>query len=248
MLDITTRSTRKLFIAIIGSLFAVTFILAALSGIGVFNALAWSVLGLLAVYYPAELIAEPIAINSTLLLIADALAAIAFFVLAAFLTATFYSFIRNVNLRRRGIMRKIRRLRNHVIITPFNGFAEAIMEDLRAKGIEGVIITPSEREARHLYARSMLAVVGEAGNAELLSAIGLQRAIGVVLCADDPKQNALAAVAVRPFNTRVKIIARVTSIADLPKLTKAGVHSVILPEVSAGTYLGNVILRKVSAT
>lgn len=246
MIDITIKSTRNLFIAVIVLLFALTFTLAALSGMGTVNAFVWSVFGLLAISYPTELVPAQIALGSVLLLAADALAAISFFVLTAFLTATFYSSIRSINLRERGIMRKIRKLKSHVIITPFNGFAEAVIEELRAKGIGSVVITNNDRDARHLYAHSCLAVVGNAGSVELLNAVGLHRAMGVVLCSDNPTENALDAVTARTFNKRVKIIARVTKEEDLPRLSKAGVHTVILPEVAAGTYLGNAILEKLS--
>jgi len=246
MIDITIKSTRNLFIVIIAALFAATLALALSSGIGTANALAWSILGVLAITYPTDLVPQQIAINSGLLLVADTLAAITFVILTAFLTATFYSFIRRVNLQRRGIMRRIRRLRAHVIITPFNGFAEAVIEELKSHGVESVVITGSERDARHLYAHSRLAVVGNAGNVDLLNAIGLHRAMGVVLCSDDTTENAIAAVTVRTFNRRVRVIARVTDEDDLPRLSKAGVHTVILPEVSAGTYIGNAIVDRLA--
>jgi voltage-gated potassium channel len=177
--------------------------------------------------------------------VADALAAISFVILTAFLTAILYSFIRGINLQQGKMMRKVRKLRNHVIIAPFNSFSEALMDELDKKDVQGVIITDSERSARHLYAHNRLAVAGSANNIELLNAVGLHRALAVVLCSDNPTDNALAAVTVKTMNKRVRIIARVNKEEDLPKLSKAGVHMVILPEVAAGTWLGSVIAEKV---
>lgn len=245
MMNVSFRSTRYMFIVIIASIFLATFLLAALSGIGTVNALVWTVFGLLAIWYPADLVPETIAVNSSLLLVADSIAAIGFVVLTAFLTAMFYSFIRNVNLRQRSVMRRIRRLSGHVILSPMNSFSEAVNGELKSKGIPSVTITDNEREARRLYSRGELSVVGSASNIELLNAIRLQEAKAVVLCSDSPTENAMAAVTVKTYNKRVKIIARVNKEEDLPKLSKAGVHMVILPEVAAGTWLGSVIADKV---
>ncbi len=244
MINVRIKGTRNLFIVIISSLFIMTFVLAALSGLGVSNAFIWTIFGVLAIWYPGELVADQVALNSVLLIAADAVAAIDFVILTAFLTAMFYNFIRGTNLKQRATMRKIRLLSNHVIIAPLNGFAEVLSDELSRKGVESVLITDTDREARRMHAHGKLAVVGSASNTELLEAIRLHDARAVVLCSDDPTENATAAVTVKTLNKRIKIIARVNKDEDLPKLSKAGVHVVILPEMAAGTWLGGMLSEK----
>jgi hypothetical protein len=56
MINVTFRDTKYIFVAIIASLFALTFALTALSGVGALTALIWSIFGLLAISYPGNLI------------------------------------------------------------------------------------------------------------------------------------------------------------------------------------------------
>ncbi len=244
MIDINIKDTRNLFIALIVVLSFLTFWLAVAAGADVYNAFIWTILGVLAVWYPISIVSDQIAINSTVLAVADALGAVTFVLLTAFLTAMFYNFINGVDLRERGTLRKIRKLRDHVIIAPLNGFAEALEQELSAKGVRTVLIVGTEREAKRMYAHSKLAVVGDAGNTELLGAIRVNEAKAVVLCSNNPTENALAAITVKSLNKKVKIIARVNKDEDLPKLTEAGVHVVVLPEMAAGTWLGSMLSEK----
>lgn len=248
MINVSIKSTRNLFIAIISSMFVVTFLLALVAGLDAPNALVWTVLGVLAIWYPGELVADQVAMTSLPLLVADALAAVAFVILTAFLTAMFYNFIRGVDLRQRSSMRKVRALSGHVIIAPLNGFAETLDQELSEKGVQSVMITDSDREARRMHAHGRLAVVGSASDTELLDAIRLRDARAVVLCSDSPSENAIAAVTIKTLNRKVRIIARVNRDEDLPKLSRAGVHVVILPEVAAGTWLGSMISERALAT
>ncbi len=247
MINVGIKSTRNLFVVIIASMFFATFVLAMAAGLDALNALVWTVLGVLAIWYPGELVADSVAMTSVPLLVADALAAIAFVILTAFLTSVFYSFIRGIDLRQRSTMRKVRRLTGHVIIAPLNSFAETLDQELSEKGVQSVIITDTDREARRMHARGKLAVVGSASSTDLLEAIRVHDAKAVVLCSDSAGENAIAAVTIKTLNKKVRIIARVNHDEDLPKLSKAGVHVVILPEVAAGTWLGGMISEKVLA-
>ena len=63
-----------------------------------------------------------------------------------------------------------------MIVAPFNSFAEAVVDELEKNGVKSVVITNSEKQARHLYLHSKLAIVGDITNVDLLYAAGLQNA------------------------------------------------------------------------
>jgi hypothetical protein len=242
---VSLKSTWFIFVTPIVILFTIAFGLTIFSGIHPIVALVWSIAGVLGVYYP-DIIEYPLAIHNPYVLVGSALLAISFALMTAFSAALFLNFIKGINLRQRNVMRKIRILKRHAIVVPYNSFAESVMKELESASVPYVVITASEREAKHLYAHRKLAIVGDINSIELLEAAGLSKAMAIILCSENPTYNALVSVTVRTFNRTIKIVSRVSKEEDLTELTKAGVHKMILPEIAAGKDLGNIIKKRMS--
>ena len=102
------KTAAYILVMVIIALFASSTVLAVYAGVGLLQALLWSVGNLMGIAYQG-LIPEAIALNNWLVIAADAIGAISFAVLTALLTAIFYSSIRNINVRQIRILRKIRR-------------------------------------------------------------------------------------------------------------------------------------------
>jgi voltage-gated potassium channel len=232
------NKTLYVFIILIAGLFTISFLSALDSGVGTFRAFVWSLLDTLDVSYPG-IIPYSLGMVDPYILIGDVAGALAFALMAVALAGWFFDFIHHVNIKEKRTLSKIRKIKDHTIIAPFNKFAEALIEDMDSAGKSYVVLTDDERDARYLYEKSKLVLVGTIESVELLKAANIDRAQNIVLCSDDDTRNLLVAVTVKSLNSKVHIISRAEKEEDLPKLSRSGVHRVILPEVTAGIDVGN---------
>lgn len=229
--------TLYIFIVLIVIFFAISFLSALASGVSIFRALVWSVLDMLDVSYP-NIIPYALGISNSFILVGDVAGALAFALMAVALAGWFFDFIHHVNIKEKRTISRMKKMKKHAIIAPFNKFAEALMEDMDAAGKPYVILTDDERDARYLYERSKLVLVGTVGSVELLKAAGVDNAGTVILCSDDDTRNSLIAVTVKSLNSKVHVITRAEKEEDLPKLIRSGAHRVVLPEIAAGIDIG----------
>ena len=229
--------TLYIFILLIVMFFAISFFSALISGVSIFRALIWSVLDMLDVTYP-NIIPYSLGVSNLFILVGDVAGALAFALMAVALAGWFFDFIHHVNIKEKRTISRIKNMRKHTIIAPFNKFAEALIGDMDAAGKPYVILTDDERDARYLYERSKLVLVGTIGSVELLKAAGIDNAGTVILCSDDDTRNSLIAVTVKSLNSRVHVITRAEKEEDLPKLIRSGAHRVVLPEIAAGVEIG----------
>ncbi len=237
-------NTKLLFITIIITLFVSSLIFAILGGIDAPDALIWVISNFLNVSYP-NLIPAALATNNTMLLISDLMGAFDFPILTVFIAAIFFDAIRTFNYHERLMLRRIKKYNGHIILAPYNPFAEILSNDLDAHNISHVIITNNEKDAIHLYHMGKIAIVGDESLQELLEAAGIKKARALVLCGYDSIKSTLVAVTARSASKRVKIIARISHFDEMVKLNKAGVERTILPEVTTGIEISTVILSKI---
>ncbi|EQD31210.1 TrkA-N domain protein [mine drainage metagenome] len=229
--------TLYIFITLIVALFIISFLSAIYSGVSVFRAAVWSLLDMLDVSYPS-IIPYSLGIANPFILIGDISGALAFALMAVMLAGWFFDFIHHVNIKEKRAISKIKRMHGHTIIAPFNKFAEALMEDMDSAGLNYVVLTDDERDARYLYERSKLVLIGTIGSIELLKAANIDNAGNIILCSDDDTRNSLIAVTVKSLNSKIHVITRAEKEEDLPKLIRSGAHRVVLPEVTAGVDMG----------
>ncbi|MEM0202108.1 MAG: NAD(P)-binding protein [Candidatus Micrarchaeaceae archaeon] len=227
-----------IFMILIAALFSISFLAALSSGVGAFRALVWSLLDTLDVSYPG-IIPYSLGITNLYILIGDIAGALAFALMAVALAGWFFDFIHHVNIKEKRTLARIRKMKDHTIIAPFNKFSEAVMEEMDGAGKGYVVLTDDERDARYLYEKSKLVLVGTIGSIELLKAANVDSARNIILCSDDDTRNSMIAVTVKSLNSKVHIITRAEKEEDLPKLMRSGAHRVILPEVTAGIDVGN---------
>ncbi len=193
---------------------------------------------MLDVSYP-NIIPYALGIADPYILIGDMAGAVAFALMAVILAGWFFDFIHRVSIKEKRTISKIRKTKDHVIIAPFNKFAETLMDELDNTGRSYIVLTDDDRDARYLYEKSKLVLVGTIGSIELFKAANIEKAHDVVLCSDDDTRNSMLAVTVKSLNNKAHIITRAEKEDDLPKLMRSGAHRVVLPEVTAGIDIGN---------
>ncbi len=231
-----------LYVAFI--LFMISLTLVASTGVAPAIAIIWTLLSSLDIDYPLLPMGS---VNTPFVLFANLLDAIIFALLAVSLATFFFEFIKQINITKRMTLSHVRRLKQHVIIVPYNDFAHHIIKELRAENIPTVVITDNETEAHKLYRQNVLAVVGDPKQLEAFTLAGIGSAKYVIACDDDDVQNAMIIVTAKSANARAKIISRVSSVDNIPKLDSAGAYRMIMPEITTGNEMAMEIANRISA-
>jgi len=224
-------------------LFLASYAMLIISGVSPSVAFVWNKLSALDVGFdvlPQALLPQP------LVLLANLLDAFIFALLTVVLAAAFFGFIRRINISRRFMLSKIRHLKQHIIIVPYNNFSNSIARELRTSGEKIVMVTDKEEEARRLYRRGELVIVADPKNIETFHVAGINTAKYVIACSDDDIQNALISITAKSANPRAKIVSRVCDLDNIARIRQAGAYRMIMPEVVSGTEIGDIIIKKLA--
>lgn len=222
-------------------MFVVSLVMLLAAGIGFGTSFTWNVLSSLDVNF--DLLPNTV-ITNPFVLAASFIDSLIFALLAVTFAAMFYEAIKHINIHRRVAMSRINRMKQHVILVPYNNFAHHVSKELKAQGIETVVITDDENEAQKLYRQNALTVVGSPKDIETFNVAQIGKAKYVIACSDDDIDNALITVTAKSANARAKIISRVTALENISKIGSAGAYRMIMPEVTAGEELGREIVKK----
>jgi len=243
MAKVKTSNANYTIVVVAMLLFGVSIALTLLAGVSPGIALVWNMLSALYISYdiiPTNILSNPLILASSFL------DAIVFALFAVFLATWFIDVIRSINIEEYFTLRKVRALKNHIIVAPYNNFSKVLVEELRKEKFRFVVIVENPSQAAQLYAKKIPAVVGELRGGEVLKSAGIERASSVIACDDDDVKNALISIAAKDANPGISIISRVVAEENMQKLGKAGASRIVIPEVTAGTNVGEELLKRVA--
>lgn len=236
------KRTQYTLIIIVVVFFVVSVILTLFAGIPLKVAIIDNVLDSLQVSY--NLIQFSLA-STPLILFSKLLDAAIFPILTVILASWFFDFIANINLRERMSLSRINRLEKHVIVVPYNSFAQSLLQEFRKSGIKTVTIVENKKDLAKLYREDELAVVGDIRSVETFEIAGIEKARCVVACAKEDIHNALISITAKTANPHVKIISRANKEENLTRLVSAGAHELVMAENTAGKDMGDEIAKRV---
>jgi voltage-gated potassium channel len=151
----------------------------------------------------------------------------------------------NEHRRFRRMVRKVRRLKNHVIICGEGNVAKYVVEELRKMRETFVLIAGSEtrKEVEQAYQEDKAfqrlghILEGEPTSEEMLSNASIETAKGIVCCLDEDSRNLFAALGARKLNPTIKITSFVDDESNLKKFDLVGVHDVVSGDYILGRRL-----------
>ena len=229
-----------LLVVVMVVLFAISTSLTIYSGVDPKLALIANVLQSLQI--PYNLIAYSAAANPYEL-VANLMDTVVFALMTVILATWFYDFITSVSIKERMVLSRIKGIRNHVIVAPYNAFAHELMKSMKEAGIEGVAIVDNRRELLNLLHQDFLAVIGDIKATGSFEVAGIARARYLVAVSEDDLHNALVSITAKTVNPHVRVISRVNKEENIPKLDIAGAYKMILPEITAGELIGDELTK-----
>lgn len=143
-------------------------------------------------------------------------------------------------LRSRRMTEEIDRLYNHYIVCGFGRVGRQVVADVEARGGRCVIIEleGTEIERRH----TVLHLLGDATQDDVLKAAGIERAAGLVVSTGDDAANVFITLTAHALNPDLVIVARSNLPSTDQKLRSAGATHVISPYSIAGRRIATQLL------
>jgi voltage-gated potassium channel len=148
--------------------------------------------------------------------------------------------------RRRGMEKKIAELKDHYIICGFGRVGHQVAKEFDMEKIPYVVIDSKPETETELDAKGIRYIVGDMSSDEILEAAGINKAKGLIACADSDTSNVYVTLSARVMNPNLYIIARSSTMVTETKLKKAGANRVISPYFIAGNRMASMALRPVA--
>lgn len=225
------------------AMFLLAVLLTIIAGIPPPQAIVWNSLSSFDIIYytlPLGFASKP------LIFIASLLDVFVFALMAVWMASTFFSMIKGINLQRRRTNAKIKKLKSHIIITPFNKFADQVMKALDNTDLGYVVITDDEKSSERLEKEGILTVLNEPRSEDTFISAGIMKAKFLVVCYEDDVQNILMSMAAKSVNKDINVVSRLADIKNLPHFTLSGVYKTVAPEVASGNDLASEIMKHIT--
>ncbi|MBN1115161.1 MAG: potassium channel protein [Oligoflexia bacterium] len=123
----------------------------------------------------------------------------------------------------------VQKLSSHVIICGYGKMARHIADELKAAGRAFVIIEQDENVCKILREKNLLYVKGNVNTTEGLKKAGIEKASAILPVMTDDATNLFVTISARSLNSKIKIIATVTSEENRCKFMQVGADKIISP-------------------
>jgi voltage-gated potassium channel len=132
---------------------------------------------------------------------------------------------------------------NHYIICGFGRVGRQVARDLRAAGVDHVVIDPNLENREAAEALGVPFIDREPADDEVLDQAGIKHAQGVIACVDSDAENIFITLTARELRQDVLIIARASADESERKLLRAGADRVISPYKTSGAAMARTALH-----
>ncbi|MEM0148873.1 MAG: NAD(P)-binding protein [Candidatus Micrarchaeaceae archaeon] len=234
------RAIQKLLIISMLAIFAASTVAIYAVEKDFFIAVIWSFINIIGVELPpSEALVDT---ANPLVVAALSIEIIGELMFVILVTTILYDLMGKVNFKRKAVADKARNASNHIIMTPFNKIAAEMSKKLAASNVPFVIIDRNRQKVDAAIREKMIAIEGTPKEIASLSAANAQKAYALVLLGEDDMENTLSVIAAKHLNSRIKVAARIKKEEDIPRMRRAGVSHLVLPEHAIGDEIASSII------
>lgn len=140
-------------------------------------------------------------------------------------------FVLGATRRTTRIQRMIDELSGHVILCGFGRIGRGVWSNLRARGIEAVVIEVDQGRAEDAREAGAHIVEGDATHNEVLLRAGIDRARTLVACVREDSDNLVIVLSARALCPDLHIVSRASEAESESKLRLGGADRVVSPQV-----------------
>ncbi|OGB87514.1 hypothetical protein A3H38_03015 [candidate division WOR-1 bacterium RIFCSPLOWO2_02_FULL_46_20] len=149
--------------------------------------------------------------------------------------------------RRRRMEKKIRELKDHYIICSFGRVGHKVAQEFETAKIPYVVIDSKPETAVELEPKGTPYLVGSAASNGVLKEAQIEKAKGLIACADSDMENVFVTLSARSANKDIYIVARASGQDAEDKLKMAGANRIISPYFISGRRMAALAIRPVTS-
>lgn len=149
------------------------------------------------------------------------------------------------NNEKRKTMKRIKRMRDHVIVCGAGRMGLQIVHELKHAGQDFVVVERDEEAAESLRKASpqVLILPDDATKDRALSEAGVERAKGLVSCLSEDADNLYVCLTAQHLNPDLTVIVRAEGKPAIDKMYRAGATHVVSPNVTGAIWVASVLVR-----
>jgi Trk K+ transport system NAD-binding subunit len=142
---------------------------------------------------------------------------------------------------------KISGLSGHVIVCGYGRIGSMLADELKAGGVDFVILDREEAKLADASERGFLTWVGDATDEAVLETVGVHKARALACVVPNDAVNVFITLSARNLNKDIEIIARGEATSTKSKLLRAGASAVVEPTHIGAERIAQLILFPQSA-
>jgi voltage-gated potassium channel len=147
-----------------------------------------------------------------------------------------------VNLRTSKLMRKMKKMENHIIICGFGRVGFQVAQDLTLFKQPFVIIEQDTMVIKEFESNQNLYFIQDDATKEgVLEKANISKALGLVTCLPKDADNVYVVLTSREGNPGLNIVSRASQSSAVSKLKLAGATHVIMPDSIGGSHMASLI-------
>jgi len=147
------------------------------------------------------------------------------------------------NLKRRQMKAKVAHMNGHYIVCGLGRVGAQVARELQAEGVDFVGLDSDEERVKEAIARGQVALIGDSTKEDVLRAVGIERATGLVASLGDDSSNLFVTLAARQLNPKLFIVARANRDENKQRLVQAGANRVAMPYQIGGYHMATMMIR-----
>ncbi len=149
--------------------------------------------------------------------------------------------------RKKRMEKKIKDMKGHYIICGFGRVGHQVGDELKNDQIQYVVVDKKPGTSDELEPTGIPYIVGDATTNGVLKDAGLEKAKGLIACADSDMENVFVTLSARAANPDIYIVARASGKDAEEKLKMAGANRVISPYFISGRRMAGLAVKPVTS-
>jgi len=166
-------------------------------------------------------------------------------VVVAYLLKVFADYIVGLGdgLKKHMMRAKVAKMHNHYIVCGLGRVGAQVAEELADEGVPFVALDRDEERVKAAIAKGHVALLGDASNEDVLKAVGIERAKGIVASLGDDSANLFVTLASRQIKPDIFIVARVNHEENRQRMERAGANRTALPYQIGAYHMATMLTR-----
>lgn len=147
------------------------------------------------------------------------------------------------NFVKKRLMQRIAKKDRHVIVCGYGRNGQQAAKTLQSHKRDFVVIEKRLDAVQHHEDPSLVYLIGDATEDEVLMEAGIERADSLLVSLPEDADNVFIVLSARSLNPKLNIISRASSLSAVTKLYKAGADHVVMPDLIGGTHMATLVSK-----